>query len=110
MISKKIIFFGIIILILGCQKLNYDSFAKCLSEKGMVMYGAYWCDHCKEQKKIFGSSFQYINYVECTEKQQTCDDAGIKGYPTWVIEGKSYEGVQLLYNLSSLTECKIGPV
>lgn len=69
---------------------KYDLLAKCLTEKGVKMYGAFWCGHCQNQKKAFGSSFQYINYQECTidGKQnsfaQVCQDAGIEGYPTWI--------------------------
>ena len=73
----------------GCQlpvDKNYDSFAKCLTEKGAVMYGAVWCAHCKDQKKAFGDSFQYIKYVECTENTKLCLDDGVNGYPTWIIK------------------------
>lgn len=110
--NKRIILLGIIgimFLIVGCQKPNYDSFAQCLTEKRAVMYGTYWCGHCKDQKEMFGESFQYINYVECTEKQQTCDDAGITGYPTWIIKGEKYSGVQQFYKLAGLTQCEIEP-
>ncbi len=109
--NKKIIIFGIIVVIfiIGCQKQNYDSFAKCLSEKGAVMYGADWCHNCKEQKDMFGKSFQYVNYVECTEKQKTCDDEGITGYPTWVINGEKKIGIQAFYKLASLTHCTVEP-
>ncbi len=37
-----------------------DDFAKCLSEKGVTMYGAAWCSHCQNTKKTFGQSFQYV--------------------------------------------------
>jgi glutaredoxin len=66
---------------------GYDSFAKCLAQKEIKMYGADWCSHCKNQKEMFGSSFQYVNYIECAEGQygqkQICKDNGIKSYPTW---------------------------
>ena len=26
---------------------NFDGFARCLSEKKAVMYGAFYCEHCK---------------------------------------------------------------
>ena len=42
-----------------------DAFAQCVAEKQAKMYGLYWCTHCAEQKEMFGSSFQYIPYVEC---------------------------------------------
>ena len=30
---------------------KYDAFARCLSDRGVKMYGAWWCPHCKEQKE-----------------------------------------------------------
>ena len=68
---------------------NYDSFAKCLTEKGAVMYGAKWCAHCIEQKDVFGDSFKYINYVECPDNINICLAAGINGYPTWIISSST---------------------
>ena len=63
-------------------------FAKCLSEKGVTMFGAYWCSHCQQQKKMFGKAWDEVNYVECSlpgGKAQTeiCKQAGIQSYPTW---------------------------
>jgi len=106
-IGLIILFIGAATLTAGCQEQNYGSFAQCLTEKGAVMYGAYWCGHCKEQKEMFGDSFKYINYVECTEKKQICEDAGIGGYPTWIIDGKSHEGVQPLSKLAGISQCKL---
>ena len=63
-----------------------DAFAKCLTEKGLVMYGAEWCVHCKEQKALFGNSFQYVKYVECPDNTQLCVAEGINGYPTWKVK------------------------
>jgi thiol-disulfide isomerase/thioredoxin len=31
-----------------------DEFAECLKSKGAVFYGAFWCPHCQDQKKLFG--------------------------------------------------------
>ena len=63
---------------LGIYKRNhrYDNFARCLAEKKAVMYGLYWCEHCAEQKELFGASFQYVPYVECGIKgasSSTCE-------------------------------------
>ena len=80
----------------------YDDFAKCLTEKGAVMYGALgWCKYTQAQKAMFGKSFDYVNYHEFTELQ------GIKKTPTWVIGGKWYENTQSFERLSELTGCKI---
>jgi glutaredoxin len=86
---------------------KYDDFAKCLSQKGVTMYGAEWCTHCKNQKAMFGDSFKYVTYVECTTSQAACSAAGVTGYPTWVINGKAYPGEQSLQSLSTLTGCPL---
>ena len=80
----------------------YDNFAKCLSEKGAVMYGAMdWCKYTQAQKAMFGKSFKYLNYHEFNELP------GIKKTPTWVINGAWYENVQAFEKLAALTGCKL---
>jgi len=92
---------------------KYDDFAKCLGEKGAKMYGTFWCTHCKAQKELFGSSWKYAPYVECStpdEKGQTqvCKDAGITGYPTWEFPGGNRtSGVVPLEELSARTGCPL---
>lgn len=94
-------------LLNGCSKKpgSYDPFAKCLTEKGVIMYGTEWCPHCKNQKAAFGNSFEYVNYIDCDKNRDACIRAGVQGYPTWVIDGKSYPGEQPLFDLSSLAGC-----
>ena len=90
-----------------------DDFAKCISSKGMRMYGAWWCPHCADQKELFGYAFQYVNYHECSlEGQRTetedCKQAGIKHFPTWQFpDGSRKEGVLPLAELSQKTGCKL---
>ena len=60
--------------------------AKLMSEKGITMYGAYWCPHCSRQKELFGQeAWSYISYVECAPKgygfRGVCKN--IDGYPTF---------------------------
>jgi len=86
---------------------DMDKFAKCLTEKGATLYASSYCGHCKNQKEMFGDSLKYINQVECTEKQELCQQMGIQGVPTWIIDGKSYVGVQSLETLSSITGCSL---
>ncbi len=72
---------------------QYDGLAQCLTEKGVKFYGASWCPHCAEQKRMFGKSMKYVDYVECAVpgnqrgQTQACDDAKIESYPTWVFPG-----------------------
>jgi hypothetical protein len=88
-----------------------DQLAKCLTTKGAIMYGAYWCSHCSDQKTTFGSAFQYVKYIECDPKgekanSQACQKAQIKNYPTWVMPGHdSLEGTQSLSDLASWSKC-----
>jgi len=63
-----------------------DSFAKCLTEKNWILYGAVWCPSCKVQRDMFGESFQYIKYVECPENINLCIVEEINGYPTWKVK------------------------
>jgi len=84
-----------------------DKFAKCLSDKGATMYGAGWCRACKSQKRMFGASFKYVNYVECPDKPNVCIDAGIEAYPTWIINGLPHVNVQSFERLSELTGCSL---
>lgn len=93
---------------------QYDQLARCLTEKGAKMYGAFWCPHCVSQKKDFGSSWQYINYIECSlpdGKTQTgeCREAGIDGYPTWEFADGSRIGGQISpEDLAQKTDCEGG--
>jgi hypothetical protein len=85
-----------------------DDFAKCLTEKGAIMYGAASCVHCQKVKTTFGSSFQYINYVECLQDTQKCLDAGINGYPTWKFSnGSKLEGEQPLEKIAEFSNCTL---
>jgi glutaredoxin len=86
---------------------KYDDFAKCLADKGVVMYGSEYCGHCAAQKDIFGESFQFVNYVECTEQQQLCQQKGINAVPTWEIDGTFYTGERSLEALSELSGCPL---
>jgi glutaredoxin len=86
---------------------NYDSLAQCLTEKGVIMYGTEWCGFCKKQKEAFGDSFQYIDYIDCDQNREACNEAGISGYPTWQIDGELSPGLTPLENLASLAGCEI---
>lgn len=91
---------------------KYDSFAKCLSEKGVKIYGSSWCPHCINQKNMFESSWKYINYIECALPEggqaPICQQSGIRAYPTWEFqEGKRIEGELSFEQLSQYSNCKL---
>ncbi len=95
---------------------KYDGFATCLTEKGAIFYGAFWCPHCRDQKKLFGKSAKLINYVECSTPDasgqlQVCIDKKIEGYPTWEFaDGSRVSKGMSLQELSDKTSCSITEV
>ena len=90
---------------------KYDVFAQCLKDKGAVFYGAFWCPHCQNQKKMFGKSEKLLNYVECSTPDgkgqlQVCKDKNVTGYPTWEFADASrLSGEIPLENLAEKTGC-----
>ena len=90
-----------------------DEFATCLGEKGAIFYGAFWCPHCQNQKKLFGNSDKKLPYIECStpdgnSQLEVCTAAGITGYPTWVFGDESRLGGEVsLQVLSEKTECAL---
>jgi hypothetical protein len=113
-IGTAILFVGITaVAFLNPAEGKYDEFAKCLSENGVTMYGAYWCPHCNAQKQMFGNSWSQVNYVECSlpnkaGQTQVCTESGIKSYPTWEFQdGLRIEGEMPLEKISSLSGCKL---
>lgn len=90
-----------------------DAFAKCLTQKKATLYGSFLCPHCDDQRKVFGQSFAWVPYVECSmvgSRQETssCQAAHIRYTPTWVFaDGDRYVGVQSLKQLSVKTGCPL---
>jgi glutaredoxin len=84
-----------------------STLGQCLTEKEVIMYGAYWCPHCQTQKELFKEDWKNVNYFECEDDIDYCIKKGIKAYPTWEIEGKQYTGVKELSELSLLTDCPL---
>lgn len=90
---------------------KYDGFAKCIAEKQVTFYGAFWCPHCQEQKAMFGKSVKYLAYNECSapdgqSQLKVCDDAKVERYPTWVFADQSrVDRVMSLDELAAKTGC-----
>jgi len=96
---------------------EFDSFAKCLKENGMKMYGQYTCGVCQKQRDLFGSSFHYVGEIECHPKgenpqTQLCLERDIAKTPTWLLEKdgevlERLEGFQSLETLSEISGCPL---
>ena len=85
---------------------NQIALAKHLQAKGFVMYSAYWCPHCHDQKEMFGKeASKELVIIECAEdgidsQRELCLSKGIEGFPSWEINGKIESGVKSLKELS----------
>lgn len=92
---------------------KYDEFAKCLGQKGLSFYGAYWCPHCAAQKKLFGKSVEYLPYIECAvpgsqDLTPACKEKDIKGFPTWIGPGdQRTDGALSLEDLATRSGCTL---
>lgn len=86
---------------------EYNDFAKCLSEKGAVVYGNDFCSYTVRQLNFFGKSKEFLNYVKCYDNQELCDGKNVRTTPTWEIDGKMYEQVQSFEKLASLSGCSL---
>jgi uncharacterized membrane protein/glutaredoxin len=83
--------------------------AEHLASRGAVMYSAWWCPHCNDQKQLFGKeAVGRLTIVECAadgrdSQTQLCASKGIQGFPSWEIDGKLESGVKSLQQLSELS-------
>ena len=72
--------------------LDLGELAQCVSDSGAKFYGAHWCPVCLRQNKAFGEHSGDLPYVECYDgsrsegMNETCRQAGIRSFPTWVLE------------------------
>lgn len=108
-----IVIVAIILAIFYFKSLNNsevldESLAKCIAAKSEV-FSQSGCSHCLEQKKIINETYLHLfNIIECDtspENRQKCQDTGIQGTPTWLIEGKKYEGTKTIKELKEITGC-----
>ena len=84
-------------------------FAKFLKENNIIMYSAYWCPHCHDQKQLFGrEAVKELAVVECAEDgknndYELCQSKGISGFPSWEINGEIISGTRDLNELAIKT-------
>lgn len=96
---------------------TYDTFAQCVYEKGMRMYGAKTCSYCIKQRALFGDAVKYIKEIECDPRYpnaetERCIAKKIERTPTWILENTAGDtvkrfdpGVLSLQTLAEETGC-----
>ncbi len=115
-IKKRWITLAVIILviavayfILSRQKPETpEEVAKCIGSKS-VLYVQLGCYACGLQEDMFGENYKHLNKIDCWFEQEKCLETiakdGFYQTPTWIINGKKYEGVQTIEKLKELTGC-----
>lgn len=80
--------------------------ANHLTRSGAVMYSAWWCPHCHDQKQLFGKeATAQLTVIECApdgrnSQKALCDAKKIEGFPSWEINGRLDSGVKSLQELA----------
>lgn len=101
----------------SAEKKNYDTLTKCMTQNDVYMYSSFRCAFCARTRDTFGSSFQYINEVEChpqgkDPETERCLKMDITKTPTWIIEKDGAEikrlvGYQSPETLAEFAGCPI---
>ena len=91
------------------SSLEQINFAKFLSQSKVVMYSAYWCPHCHDQKQLFGKeASEQLTIIECAKdgknnQYELCKEKDIEGFPSWEINNKIYSGTKELKEIAILS-------
>lgn len=92
---------------------QYDTLAQCITDSGAKFYGAFWCPHCQNNKKMFGKSAKLLPYIECStldgnDVLQICKDEDVESFPTWVFsDGARSVGEMTPKQLAEKTGCTL---
>jgi len=83
--------------------------ANHLTAIGAVMYTAYWCPHCHDQKELFGKeAVAKLKIVECApdgrnSQAALCASKKIECFPTWEMKGRHDSGQKSLAQLAQMS-------
>ncbi len=83
-------------------------FINCLKESEFVIYGANWCGWTKKLVEMLGG-WDIVKpiYVECTEEEELCEEKGIGGFPTILLNGKEYQGARTFEEFAVASGCEV---
>lgn len=86
-----------------------------LKAQKAVLYGAYWCGYCNQDRQALGQeAAALVEYVECDAKgvgadPKRCADAGVDAFPTWEVNGQRSSGAKGLRGLAQLAGVPLAP-
>lgn len=83
--------------------------AECLTENEAILYTVYWSPDVEIQLAYFEEYANELNVVECDPQgdnyKGTCNFNDHNAYPSWLIDGKEYPGVQSLIKIAAISGC-----
>ena len=83
-----------------------ESLAKCLTQKGIYLYGTINCPNCEVQKEKFGEAVKDIIYISCYTNKTKCEKYSTqKVYPYWGMNSTIIVGPIPLLKLKEKTNC-----
>ena len=59
------------------------------------------------QLQILGPMKDQVQYVDCEQRPQACEQAQIAAVPTWLIRGRKFVGVKELDDLEVLCQNEV---
>jgi hypothetical protein len=66
-----------------------------LIDAGATFYGASWCGFTKKQLaelNITEADPRGLDYVDCDNQEELCQQKGIDAFPTWQLNGELFAG------------------
>ena len=81
--------------------------ARCINDKGIILYGTTWGSNTSRQLQAFGDASKYLNFIDCQKNKNACSRANIKENPTWFFPEGNIErsGFLRLDMLASFASC-----
>jgi len=76
----------------------------CIAESA-TLYATESCGYCRMQKDMFGTNAELLNIIDCDKDRDSCIEAGIRAFPTWIVDGEKYVGVKTEDQLKEFTKC-----
>ena len=105
LVTLGIIFAVIILSLIILTRSHPDvseELAYCIGQNS-VLYMQTGCHACEIQEQYFGENVKFLNTINCWIEGEKC--LGIKGTPTWIINGEEYLGARSVEELKELTNC-----
>lgn len=106
---------GVPIVVVACGGgPDLTAFVDCLNtDQKAIFYGAFWCPHCQDQKRVFGNAAGDLPYVECSTpdgngQTTVCQQKQIVSYPTWEFaDGRRESRILTVSELAARTQCML---